>query len=45
MCQLTAVVEKQSDVIMNLNITLKETEIRIEKFVDEKVFNFLQKYF
>jgi hypothetical protein len=37
MCQLTAVVEKQSDVIMNLNKTMKETETRIEKFVDEKV--------
>ena len=45
MCQLTAVVEKQSDVIMNLNITLKETENRIEKYVDEKVFIFLQKCF
>ena len=39
MCQLTNVIEKQSEVIMNLNSSLKDLEERVIKMNDERVRN------
>ena len=38
-CQLTNVIEKQSEVIMNLNSSLKDLEDRVFKMNDKRVRN------